>query len=448
MSIEALMPMTNSLITSAPKVSIATTEAEKEEIYRLRYEVYIEEMEGARRHPEADTDHRRFRDELDDYAVQFYIKQDGVIVGCARVNLRRDGPWECEDRFDLERFHPAYPNQVAMASRFALRREARGTILMLQLSGAIAEFLCDQDQRFCFLDCHPELLPLYSRLGFRIYKPGFKHPNYTYVVPMVFVYGDLEHLEQVRSPLLPIARRYPGTAQWRDLLLQNFPVAADTFVSAEADKERRSAAAVAPAPKSEADELKEDYLRSLLTPEALAQIIINTMQAVATQGAEIVAQEQVTPTLSETNQVHPCVEEHTKSIFARFSEDEIRRVLSLGQMVSCSAGDPIVCTGEQGREIFLIVEGSFQEFGNASSVEAEDIIVVNIFVPGEILGEMGYFTHGRRCSTVLAMEDSSLLVLNGKTLDRILKSAPELACKLFRNLARMVETKYYDSLQT
>jgi hypothetical protein len=56
---------------------IATTEAEKEEIYRLRYEVYIEEMDGARRHTEVDTSRRRMRDDLDDEGVQFYIRQKG-----------------------------------------------------------------------------------------------------------------------------------------------------------------------------------------------------------------------------------------------------------------------------------------------------------------------------------------------------------------------------------
>src|SRR5438094_5964419 len=213
---------------AAPQVTIATTDAEKEEIYRLRYEVYIEEMDGARRHTEANAAERRFRDELDDHAVQFYARQDGKILGCARLNLRRDGPWECEDRFELEKFAPAYPTQIAIASRFALHPAARGSVAMKQLSYAMAEFLQEHEQRFCFLDCHPKLLPLYTRLGFRIYKSGFKHPKYTYVIPMVLVFGDVEYLERVNSPFVPIFRRYPQTTEWRDLLLKNFPAAAHT----------------------------------------------------------------------------------------------------------------------------------------------------------------------------------------------------------------------------
>src|SRR5438067_13938138 len=65
------------------KVIIATTETEKEEIYRLRYEIYIEETHGKRRHTEANVPQRRFRDELDQHAHQVYCRP-GSMRGCLR----------------------------------------------------------------------------------------------------------------------------------------------------------------------------------------------------------------------------------------------------------------------------------------------------------------------------------------------------------------------------
>jgi len=375
---------------AASKVIIATTDAEKEEIYRLRYEVYIEEMKGERRHTEANVAERRFRDELDDHAVQFYVRQDGKILGCVRLNLRRDGPWECEDRFELEKFVPAYPIQLTMASRFAVHQTARGSAVMMQLCCALAEFMQKHEQRFCFLDCHPKLLPLYSRLGFRIYKPGFKHPKYTYVIPMVMVFGDLEHFERVSSPLLPIMQRYPHTTVWRDLLLRNFPAAAHTFMSPTVDVE-------------------------------------------AFWG------------LLGANLIGPTADIERPEVLAGLTEGETKHMVSTGQVASCHAGDPILCTGEQGREIFLILEGSFQVLGEISPHD-QDEMVVRILVPGDIFGEMAFLTYGRRCSTVVAMENSTLLILNAKALDRILKTEPQLAYKLFRNLARIVETTYYETI--
>jgi len=74
--------------------------------------------------------------------------------------------------------------------------------------------------------------------------------------------------------------------------------------------------------------------------------------------------------------------------------------------------------------------------------------VVKILVPGDIFGEMAFLAQGRRCSTVVAMENSTLLVLNAKALDRIVTSEPQLAAKVFRNLARIVETTYYETIRS
>jgi len=228
-------------------------------------------------------------------------------------------------------------------------------------------------------------------LGFRIYKPGFKHPKYTYVIPMVMVFGDLEYFERVNSPLLPIMQRYPHTMVWRDLLLRNFPAAGHTFMSAAMDG------------------------------EAFWDLL----------GADLVG----TP------------DSERPDILFGLTEAQTKLLVSMGQIVSCHAGDPILSAGESGREIFLILDGSFQELRQAPAVHQDETIVVHIFVPGEILGEMGYFTQGHRCSTVVAIENSTLLILNAKALDRILKAEPELASKLFRNLARIIETKYCETIK-
>jgi len=40
-----------------------------------------------------------------------------------------------------------------------------------------------------------------------------------------------------------------------------------------------------------------------------------------------------------------------------------------------------------------------------------------------------------------------LLVLNAKALDRIVTAEPHLAAKVFRNLARVVESAYYETIK-
>src|SRR5262249_43049714 len=135
-----------------------------------------------------------------------YVRQRGEIVGALRHNARRDGPFECEDYFGLERFAPAYPDSVSMTSRLVVHPKIRGGSVMQALACSTFRLGLERSKsRFDFIDCHPRLIPLYARLGYRIYDYGFRHPKYVYVVPMVLVTNDTAYLEEIKSPFAPIA---------------------------------------------------------------------------------------------------------------------------------------------------------------------------------------------------------------------------------------------------
>ena len=133
-------------------------------------------------------------------------------------------------------------------------------------------------------------------------------------------------------------------------------------------------------------------------------------------------------------------------ILTGLTQSETKLLVSMGQIVSCRAGDPILSTGEEGREIFLILDGCFQVLGESAG-NCGELTTVTILVPGEIFGEGAFLASGRRSMTVVAMENSTILVLNAKALDREVTTEPRLAAKVFRNLARIIETKYYDSIE-
>lgn len=372
-----------------PEVHIAETEREKEAIYRLRYEVYVEEMGGGLRHREADVAARQLRDELDERAHHFYVKLGDRIVACARLNLRRDGPLECEEQVEMGRFAPDYPDRVSMCSRLALRPDLRGSHLLRRLVREMYRFGREHDIRFDFLDCHPRLLPLYSRLGYRVYRPGFKHPRYVYVIPMVLVTDDLDYLQQVNSPFLSLARRYPHSTAGRARLLAQFPEAELTFVS----------------PQLDATAFWDLLRRRHLDP-----------------GATIDRYE----------------------ILSGLTEEEKRLVISVGHLVACRGGDAVLSQGDPGREVFIILEGSFEVLGRFPGEER--LKVIKILGPGDVFGEVGFLTDGIRATSVTAMEDAVVLVLNAKGLDRLLAAVPSVAAKVFRSLARILAVRLRDTL--
>ena len=376
---------------SISEINIAETDAEKQEIYRLRYQLYIEEMSGGSRHTEADTLARELRDESDRDAVQFYGRQDGRLMICARTNIRGVHPLECEEQLEMRNFGSAFPHQVTLSSRLALHPKLQGSFVLKRLLCRMYQFWREHEIRFDFIDCHPRLLPLYSRLGWRLYKPGFKHPKYTYVIPMVLVVDDLEHLEQVRSPFTSIAGHFPYSTTGRELLLSKYPVAEDSLLSSD---------------------LGANAFWELLRSRLLEQFAT----------AEL------------------------PGLFMDMSADDVKLLGTLGHIVRVEEPDTVVSIGESGREVFVILDGSFHVLANTGSGHA-DKTIIKLLGPGDVFGEIAFLTEGIRCASVAAAEESTVLVLNAKALDRLSKVSPKVAVQLFRNLARILAIRLRDSLK-
>ena len=383
-------PSSHHLSAAAPSIKIATTEREKEEIYRLRYQVYIDEMHGGTRHTEADNRSQQLHDAWDDRAHHFYIEQDGVVAACARVNLRQDGSFECEEHFDMEEFKPSFPNHVCMTSRLVLHPKLRGSHLLKQLTCGMYRFMLERQLRYNFIDCHPQLLPLYSRLGFQLYRPGFNHQKYTYVVPMVLVINDLCHLDRVKSPFVAEARR---------LGYSSSPAIPVSWSGSQS--------------------------RRIETPAGM-----HTDQA-------------TDPSCRSDELVYMADAE----LFEDLTAAEINTLVSLGHVISCRAGDSVLNPGDPGREIFLILSGSFQVQGPALRTSTGEVKVLKILAAGETFGEIRFLRDELRYATVKARENSTLLILNAKALDRLITTGPRIAAKVFRNIARIVSTRLCDGVK-
>jgi hypothetical protein len=375
-------------VTDPPLVKIATTDAEKRKIYAVRYTAYITEMNGEKRHPEADNTSQEFRDDWDDTAYHFYVERDGVLGACMRVNLRRDGPLECEEQLGIERFKPAFPGHVALTSRLVLRPDFRQRNLLGVLARAMYQFNMEQGIHYSFLDCHPKLLPLYTRLGYRLYTPGFNHKKYTYVIPMVLVMNDISHLDRVRSPLAPLARSFGSSSK---------PVAVrwDPPVQCTGDSTG-----------------------------------ISAQQGSANTG------------LFDS---HDHVSD--AELFEDLMPEEVTALVSLGHIISCRAGDSVLNPGDPGREIFVILNGSFQVQRRTIGASSVQVKVLKILSAGETFGEIRFLKDELRHASVKAREDSTLLILNAKALDRLVTTAPRIAAKVYRNIAKIVAVRLWDGVR-
>ena len=82
-----------------PKVIMVTPDSSKElkeRVYRLRYQVYVEEM----KHDLANDD-RMLHDKYDEYSTNFLAEVDGQDAATVRHTAKRDGPLESEEQNEI-----------------------------------------------------------------------------------------------------------------------------------------------------------------------------------------------------------------------------------------------------------------------------------------------------------------------------------------------------------
>ena len=107
------------------------------------------------------------------------------------------------DQYDLQPFLDAVPHEhVAVGERLMFSPEYRGGPLLFKfVSESLTEFREMGIQLF-FGDCEPHLLNSYQSLGYRPYtRQHVNKPETGYLIPIVFVTGDLEYLKSIGSPL-------------------------------------------------------------------------------------------------------------------------------------------------------------------------------------------------------------------------------------------------------
>ena len=151
---------------------LASSKREREAIFRLRYDVLVEELDGGAGHPEADAASRTLRDEWDENAHHFYVVRDGAVVASARVNLSRDGNVELEDLIEIRRFTPFYPNSTSFVSRLVVHPAFRGTHLMGKSSETSTDFIASKASRLCSLTADPVFCRFIRNWECELTRPG------------------------------------------------------------------------------------------------------------------------------------------------------------------------------------------------------------------------------------------------------------------------------------
>lgn len=364
-------------------VDTVTDEAERAEVYRFRYDVYVREM-GKVDLDEADHARRWIRDPLDDHATLYVARPQaadgsrGPIIGTLRtVHGAAAVPPAYRALDGFARFAAFGPEAVSFTGRLMVAPGERGGKAMPALVNRAYAAGLDSPVQFDFCTCTPGLVDLYEHLGYRRFTGNVADPVLGYMVPLVLVLRDGDHLRTIRSPLWRTLRGHASAAD-------GGPIAA--------------------------------WLRETVPTVSVVR--------------EWVQQEDLFWRFL-ADKVRAAAAE-TPTILADLSEAEQKQVFRGGTMLEVKGGDRIITAGTVGTEMFVVLSGLVEV---RLPGRAETLAVLDV---GQAFGEIAFIADSQRTADVVAATDARILVLSQSYLRKLMKAAPELAAKLLLNLSRML----------
>jgi adenylate cyclase len=111
------------------------------------------------------------------------------------------------------------------------------------------------------------------------------------------------------------------------------------------------------------------------------------------------------------------------NIFEGLNVEELMRISGFVDEVTVDAGENFIFQDEMGDGFYMIIAGEVLVYRTGDYREEIELFVLK---DGESIGEMGYFSDGRRLASVRALTHSQLLRIRYDDLEAIFKVAPSM----------------------
>lgn len=358
------------------EIGIATTNDEKEAIYKFRYQVYIEEM--GKPLEAADHINSLIYDTMDDWSVLVYAQTNGAIIGTLRLAIAEAAQFSAslQEIFSMERFKALCPPKapLSLGTKLAVKSDYRGSQVLYSMLYKAYEVWREHDVQYTFGGCNPYLIPLYEQMGFRRFTGNFTDPGYGMLTPLVLVIEDINHFRIVRSPFYRMARRWTNDPMPSIKFLDAFP-SVQSFINTQ-----------------------------LISKEALWDTVTLMLGSSPLRGI---------PLLNGLN------------------KEDSSTLLHLGAIFPCAPGDQIYGHGEKSSEIYILLAGTLRAKRSAN---------VRTIRPGDFFGSSASSVPQPVRETVTAVKDANILVISWQALDRFSHKHPVAASQVMKNLKRLSNT--------
>jgi signal transduction histidine kinase len=106
------------------------------------------------------------------------------------------------------------------------------------------------------------------------------------------------------------------------------------------------------------------------------------------------------------------------SFFAGLSEDDLDRLYSLAEPVSCTKGDYLMREGDPADALYVVIDGMFE----VTKLAGDQEVVISGCKDGDVIGEIGLLEKTPRTATLRALKDSHLLKISTDSFYQMLCS--------------------------
>lgn len=367
------METVNSDIT----VHVAHTPIEKKEIYKFRYQVFVEEMGKSLQN----TVQRcgMIIDAMDEQSLLLYAQDSSGIIGTIRLTFgnAKQFPQVLSKTFCMDKFQllgEGADKELCLITKLAVKGKYRGSQVLYMLTVKGYEIFRLHHTKFAFGGCNPHLIVLNEQLGFRRFTRNFTDPGYGLLVPFVMVVEDIEHFSAIRSPFYRVARKLQNDSQWRQKLLCSFPEA-------------------------------KQYINSQLVSTVELWKAVN--QKLGKSPLKVMP------------------------LLTKLSEDEAATFLHFGVILPCFEDDRIVSHGEVSNEIFFLLSGVLL---------SENADGTHLIQPGQSFGGTGLKNPCPQSETVSAVIDSEILVVSRQGFEKFCRRYPNAGKQIMQNFLRLTNS--------
>jgi len=127
-------------------------------------------------------------------------------------------------------------------------------------------------------------------------------------------------------------------------------------------------------------------------------------------------------------------------LFSELSEAEFIIITEVLQTVHLKEGEPIFKEGDTGKEMFILYSGAVSAFYQQSDGNQRKLFDA---AHGDFFGEMSIIAHEPRSATIIATEDSILIMLREVDFYRIISEHPIIGFKILKSIS-IVQNQWLD----